>query len=181
MLPKNIVQFLEGGKKTRFTSNGSRERWKNPEYKKRVGKKISKTLRGRKLSPEHIEKLKGKRPNQSGKKNHNWKGGRYKRKKDGYIFRLNGKRIAEHSYIMEHRYVMEQHLGRKLETKEIVHHINGVRDDNRIENLKLTDKKNHRKMHRKYYGCKISACEKSHHARGYCKYHAYYKYYKIRK
>lgn len=38
---------------------------------------------------------------------------------------------------LEHRTVMEEYIGRKLEKDENVHHINGVRTDNRIENLEL--------------------------------------------
>lgn len=67
-----------------------------------------------------------------GEESSKWRGGRSKRK-DGYISVY----VGERTHRPEHILVMENHLGRKLYPKENVHHKNGVRDDNRIENLEL--------------------------------------------
>jgi hypothetical protein len=53
-------------------------------------------------------------------------------RKDGYkLLSINGRRI------LEHRHIMEELIGRRLESKEIVHHLNENRADNRPENLEL--------------------------------------------
>lgn len=67
-----------------------------------------------------------------------WKGGRIK-DKFGYIqvWRPEHPNCKTAGYIHEHRLVMSEYLGRPLTKGENIHHKNGIRDDNRIENLEL--------------------------------------------
>ena len=58
--------------------------------------------------------------------------GWYIQAKSGYVVRSFQGRTQ-----LQHRYIMEQHLGRPLEPFENIHHVNGVKDDNRIENLEI--------------------------------------------
>lgn len=75
-----------------------------------------------------------------GEKSRNWRGGRTK-SADGYVFLTRpvfpGHEKYRRTQIAEHVVVMARHLGRPPRRGESVHHKNGVRDDNRIENLEL--------------------------------------------
>jgi hypothetical protein len=72
--------------------------------------------------------------------NGRWKGGRT-RNRAGYVM-VQAKDHPDvqgttRVYVLEHRLVMERHLGRILSSTEYIHHKNGIRDDNRLENLEL--------------------------------------------
>lgn len=61
-------------------------------------------------------------------------------------------------WMLEHRYVMQVSLGRPLEKRENVHHINGKRDDNRPENLELWRKKQPCGIRAADYHCSGCSC-----------------------
>ncbi len=89
----------------------------------------------------------------AGARNANWKGGR-RVDKTGYVviwISVNdpyySMAVGNKGYLHEHRLVMARSLGRPLLPSEQVHHKNGIKDDNRIENLELMpDARSHIKM-----------------------------------
>ena len=133
-------------------------KYKGHKLTEETKRKISLALKGKVISAESRKKQsearikgikdgtiiiwnKGKKGLQKGKSgdtNPNWQWGRYE-DKNGYIW----VRIANHpgvnkmNQIAEHRLVMSEHLGRQLESYESVHHKNGIKSDNRIENLQV--------------------------------------------
>ena len=56
---------------------------------------------------------------------------------EGYLYRTGKRGDGKYGVVLQHRLIMEGILGRPLTDKETVHHKNGVRDDNRPENLEL--------------------------------------------
>lgn len=72
-----------------------------------------------------------------GKTHYRWKGG-VEIHNTGYVLMYAPNHPRAHkNKVFEHIMVMEKHLGRYLLPKERIHHINGVKTDNRIENLEL--------------------------------------------
>lgn len=77
----------------------------------------------------------------------NWRGG--KRPFKGYVMLYSPKHpYNNQGYVFEHRLIIEKKLGRYLKRDEVVHHLNGIRDDNRPENLEVVSRKDH--VHRHY-------------------------------
>lgn len=82
----------------------------------------------------------------TGKDHPRWKGGR--RILDGYIYLYAPDHpAAHHQVVQEHRLVMEKHLGRFLTSDELVHHKDGNKQNNAIENLELTYRSAHTHHH----------------------------------
>lgn len=90
----------------------------------------------------------------------------------GYLWRFDPQTGGR---VYEHRQVMEQHLGRKLDRYEMVHHINGIVTDNRIENLMVVNHVEHAVYHAPKWAMHYDRCiccggtSVRHRARGLCR------------
>ena len=128
-------------------SLANKRRWADKDYKKRVSEKIKRAKKGTNrgiknpmFGKKHSKKSKIKMSLSAGTgiNNHGWKGGKTIDSL-GYIKILSPKHPhkGKDNYVREHRLVMEKYIKRFLLSDEIVHHINEIKDDNRIENLML--------------------------------------------
>ena len=89
----------------------------------------------------------GHRP-PKGEKSPMWKGGRTISRGYILIYKPSHPFCNKQGYILEHRLVMEKFLKRYLTSEEVVHHINGIKDDNRLNNLMLF---HNNSLHHKYH------------------------------
>ena len=64
------------------------------------------------------------------------------KRSDGYICVM----LRDGKYILKHRLLMELKLQRRLKKSELIHHINGIRDDNRLSNLLVCTQSQHCKL-----------------------------------
>lgn len=86
--------------------------------------------------------------------------------KSGYrVIYINGKRLYEH------RYIFEKNIERKLTSKEVIHHKNGDKLDNRIENLEITNHSKHASQHHPKRFCEVFNCKLPREGKGFCSKH----------
>ena len=125
------------------TRNRTGKHW-DDNFKEAQSERIKLAYRQGKMT--HMQKVwKDGKIKWAKEKNPRWKPIGSKRKSHGYTLI----KVSEKKWQQEHRWIIEQQLGRKLKRKEIVHHINHNKSDNRIENLELMKDADHRRLHLK--------------------------------
>lgn len=138
-----------------YFKNGSKTTWKvcvecgkpilvyasRATYHRFCSVKCARTYRGREIREKKLY---------SGSRAFNWKGGRTKNVHGYIVINLNALSDSDRKLalpmshnagcqlrVLEHRLVMAKKLGRSLFPNEVVHHKNGIKDDNREENLEF--------------------------------------------
>ena len=111
-------------------------------------KRISIANKG-KIIPEYQRRIISERNSCNYNGLNGW--GHEKRLRNGYVMAYAPKHPNAHKdgYVLLHKLVAEYQLGRYLKPDEVVHHMNHIRNDNRIENLIVMKKKDHMSMHMK--------------------------------
>ena len=102
-----------------------------------------------------------------GRSHPNWSGGRHKYLGYWYVLKPEPPYVTKRGYVAEHRLVYEEYLGRDLEPREIIHHKDGNKKNNNINNLILTTKWEHcNKYHREDFGQICKKCSSTNIKRG---------------
>ena len=117
-MTRKYIPIKERKKLSELHRKRLKEWYQNPEMKKKILAHLKKYNICGPSHPSYKGRIKGPK---------------------GYIYIYTNEKVpsGKRKYIFEHRLVMEKYLGRKLEKWEQVHHLNGIKDDNRPENLEI--------------------------------------------
>lgn len=144
--PATVLSHLRRlGIETRTASD-----YETTERQREAWRKIGRACAGRKMG--EAQKAAISTMNKGRRKRSDYEfGGHEKKRADGYIrvYVPDHPNCTSEGYVMKHILVMERSIGRYLLPGEVVHHENHVRDDNRIENLRLMTASEHMAMHMK--------------------------------
>lgn len=137
MKRRNNIEYPVAQIREWIEIDGKTQQWIADELQKSLDPRVTAKLIY-KVCKKHQIKCQRTGP-RAGEGHPEWKGGRIVNK-DGYVQVYAPDHPTTHrtkKYVLEHRLVMEKHLGRYLTRDEVVHHRNGQKDDNRLENLEL--------------------------------------------